>query len=59
LLAYNVEDAVNLEALMVAAFNLNVKRTPFTALGLPTPLPRCSPFQVDPAAVAMLFRVRW
>jgi uncharacterized protein YprB with RNaseH-like and TPR domain len=29
LLAYNLQDAINLESLMVTAFNLNVRRTPF------------------------------
>ncbi len=29
LLAYNIEDVVNLEALMVTAYNLKIKRTPF------------------------------
>lgn len=31
LLAYNIEDAVNLEPLMVAAYNLKLKETPFFA----------------------------
>lgn len=31
LLAYNIEDAVNLEVLMVEAYNLNLKDTPFLA----------------------------
>ncbi len=29
LLAYNLQDAINLESLMVTAFNLNVRQTPF------------------------------
>lgn len=38
LLAYNILDTVNLEALMVAAYNLKVAQTPFaTSLRLPTP----------------------
>ena len=59
LLAYNVNDAVNLEAMMVTAFNLNVKHTPFTDLCLPAPVPRRSPFRADPAAVARVVRDRW
>jgi len=59
LLAYNVEDTVNLEALMVTAFNLNVKRTPFADLCLPTPVLCHSPFRADPAAVAKVVRDRW
>lgn len=30
LLAYNVEDVINLETLMIKAYNLNLKNTPFT-----------------------------
>lgn len=52
LLAYNIEDTVNLETLMVEAYNLNVAKTPFaTELALPQPsLPRL-PFQADMACV--------
>ncbi len=38
LLAYNIEDVVNLETLMVMAYNLKLKKTPFEVthrLGLP------------------------
>ncbi len=56
LLAYNTEDAVNLEALMVWGFNLNVQYTPFTELALDVPMPPPSPFRVDPAAVAKVAR---
>jgi uncharacterized protein YprB with RNaseH-like and TPR domain len=56
LLAYNVEDAVNLEALMVWGFNLNVRHTPFTDLALDVPVPPPSPFLVDPGAVARVAR---
>jgi uncharacterized protein YprB with RNaseH-like and TPR domain len=59
LLAYNVEDAVNLEALMVTAFNLNVQHTPFDDLRLPAPVPCRSPFRADPAAIARVVRDRW
>ena len=40
LLAYNIEDVVNLERLMVMAYNLKIKRTPFlrtSAFALPEP----------------------
>ncbi len=39
LLAYNGEDIVNLEALMVMAYNMNIKDTPFSGInGLPDPI---------------------
>lgn len=48
LLAYNIEDVVNLEALMVAAYNLNLKRTPYGASHrLPDPLLPDIPFRAD------------
>ncbi len=54
LLAYNMADTVNLENLMVQAFNMEVANTPFRDLRLPLP---CSPsidFQPDPALIAEL-----
>lgn len=48
LLAYNIEDTVNLETLMVHAYNLNVAATPFAeshSLPLPAAPPR--PYQPD------------
>jgi uncharacterized protein YprB with RNaseH-like and TPR domain len=48
LLAYNIEDVVNLERLMVTAYNLKLKRTPFLetkTFGLPSS-PRL-PFKPD------------
>jgi len=59
LLAYNVEDAVNLEVLMVFAFNLNVQHTPFTDLSLPAPTPPPPPVRADPGVVARLVRQMW
>lgn len=59
LLAYNIEDAVNLEALMVEAFNRNLTDTPFTDLALAMPTPPPSPFRVDPGAVAKAARRMW
>jgi hypothetical protein len=59
LLAYNVSDAVNLEALMVCGFNLNVQHTPFTDLALDVPTPPPSMFRVDAAAVAKGGRRMW
>lgn len=49
LLAYNVEDAVNLEQLMVMAFNMKLERTPFTVdHALPSPVHPIIPFKPHP-----------
>ncbi len=56
LLAYNVEDTVNLEVLMVKAFNLNLTGTPFANLTLAEPAPPPSPFRADPGAVGKVAR---
>jgi uncharacterized protein len=47
LLAYNIVDAVNLEILMVKAFNLKVLETPFPDLQLPLPASPPVPFRAD------------
>lgn len=48
LLAYNIEDAVNLERLMVEAYNLNVAKTPFAEeLMLCCPPPPPNPYVAD------------
>lgn len=48
LLAYNVLDAVNLEPLMVKAYNLKLKDTPFEHTHvLPLPPPPRNPFEAD------------
>jgi uncharacterized protein YprB with RNaseH-like and TPR domain len=48
LLAYNCADVINLELLMVEAYNLNLKNTPFSlSKQLPTPGPVNIPFDVD------------
>lgn len=52
LLAYNIEDTVNLEYLMIEAYNLNVASTPFNSeLTIPQPGPPSLPFQVDLSCV--------
>ena len=57
LLAYNVEDTVNLERLMVEAYNRNISATPFReAFMLPYPEPPQLLFQPDPEIVAALKR---
>jgi len=57
LLAYNMLDTVNLEALMVQAYNLKVAQTPFAeSLQLPTPVAPPIPFAADGPTVARLRR---
>jgi len=52
LLAYNCADVLNLEHLMVFAYNRNVRETPFGAnLVLPEPTPKKIPFKADPKLV--------
>jgi len=48
LLAYNIEDTVNLETLMVLAFNMKLKGTPFSLTHqLPEPTRPDIPFEAD------------
>lgn len=48
LLAYNIQDTVNLETLMVKAYNLKLRETPFAATHeLPLPRVPALPFQPD------------
>jgi uncharacterized protein YprB with RNaseH-like and TPR domain len=55
LLAYNVEDTVNLETLMVHAFNLNVATTPFAnRYQLPLPIRPVLPYRPDSSLVVRL-----
>ena len=57
LLAYNIEDTVNLERLLVEAYNRNVAGTPFAQeLSIPFPDPADIPFQADMECVE---RLRW
>ena len=59
LLAYNVLDAVNLERLMVTAYNLQISSTPFHRshqIDLPVPVP--NPFQCHQAVVDKIVRSR-
>ena len=57
LLAYNIADTVNLETLMVHAYNLKVAQTPFAdTLFLPLPTPPPNPFNVDMSLVNDLRR---
>lgn len=45
LLAYNVEDTINLERLLIHAWNRHVEKTPFGELALDVPVPPQQPFQ--------------
>jgi len=52
LLAYNVQDTINLESLMVTAYNLEIKNTPFAAdKRLPDVALPENPFRVDLSTV--------
>ena len=57
LLAYNIEDVVNLEILMVIAYNLKVEATPFShEKSLPRPGQPALPFMPDRETVERLRR---
>jgi len=57
LLAYNIEDTVNLEQLMIEAYNINIAQTPFAKeLKLPRPMSPQLPFQADPVCVERVKR---
>ena len=57
LIAYNMVDTVNLEALMVIAYNLKVAQTPFAeSLRLPPPAAPAIPFTADMPTVSRLRR---
>jgi hypothetical protein len=52
LLAYNIMDTVNLESLMVIAYNLNLQKTPFSQSHcLPVPGTPDIPFRADPRII--------
>jgi uncharacterized protein YprB with RNaseH-like and TPR domain len=57
LLAYNIRDVVNLEALLVKAYNLKAARTPFgPSVTLPLPPPPSEPFQAHTPTIQRLLR---
>ncbi|MBW1608758.1 MAG: ribonuclease H-like domain-containing protein, partial [Deltaproteobacteria bacterium] len=47
LLAYNIQDVLSLEILMVIAYNLKIADTPFYLNRLPDPVLPETPFEVD------------
>jgi hypothetical protein len=55
LLAYNIRDVTNLEALLVRAYNLKVAAVPFGAeLALPPVIPPAEPFRAHEPTVRRL-----
>jgi len=57
LLAYNIQDVVNLETLLVTAYNLKIRSTPFAERNrLPTPVAPELPFRADRETIARLRR---
>ena len=57
LLAYNIEDTVNLERLLTEAYNRNIAATPFAKeLAIPAPEPACIPYRADAECVERLRR---
>lgn len=60
LLAYNIEDVVNLETLMVQAYNLSLQGTPFAeGLQLPCPPRPSIPFAADMQVIDRIKRTYW
>lgn len=58
LLAYNVEDVVNLERLMVMAYNLKIKHTPFAAANtFDMPVSPPIPFKADKGTIDRIRRL--
>jgi len=57
LLAYNIEDVVNLESLMVMAYNMRIETTPFLDTHrLPIPQVPKIPFKADPVTIDRIKR---
>lgn len=57
LLAYNIQDVVNLETLLVTAYNLKIRPTPFAERNrLPAPVAPELPFRADRETIARLRR---
>ncbi|SLM31505.1 conserved hypothetical protein [Desulfamplus magnetovallimortis] len=57
LLAYNIEDVINLEILMVKAYNMKIMDTPFSAShSIPLPKAPDIPFRADPETIKRLKR---
>ena len=62
LLAYNIQDVLSLECLMIIAYNLKIKDTPFYGNDLPEPILPEIPFDIDKKTVERIkndMRVDW
>jgi uncharacterized protein len=60
LLAYNAADVLNLEPLMVTAFNMKLKSTPFHEMHrLPEPVPRTIPFRANQDVIERIRSRGW
>lgn len=62
LLTYNIQDVLSLESLMIIAYNLKIKDTPFYGSELPAPILPEIPFDIDKKTVARIkndMRVDW
>lgn len=58
LLAYNIEDVVNLETLMVLAYNMKMEKMPFPDIRrLPVPMAPEIPFKAHPSTLARIKRL--
>ena len=51
LLTYNIQDVLSLESLMIIAYNLKIKDTPFYGNDLPDPVLPEIPFDIDKKTV--------
>jgi len=58
LLAYNIQDVLTLENLMIMAYNLKIGQTPFFNDQLPEPVLPNIPFDVDTATVERIKNTR-
>jgi uncharacterized protein YprB with RNaseH-like and TPR domain len=54
LLSYNIEDVLNLEYLMIQAYNKKIKDIPLKLDSLDIPLPPDNPFEIDAATVTRI-----
>lgn len=59
LLAYNIQDTINLEWLMVEAFNRKVAATPFAHLALSAPVLPANPFVPDRSVIEAIAGGPW
>lgn len=57
LLAYNIQDTINLETLMVIAYNMKINDMPFPQDRLPEPVSPRIPFDADMATVNRIKRI--